>query len=433
MKNKFKIIVLLSAYALNAEVLLFSGAYNLALENAHSIKSSTYQVEGAKERIEQEQSRLYPQINFSGYYKKSEYSYYDNERDSLKQGLYNYGISVKQSIYNAENYSRINLETSKNRLYEIGIELEKEELAQTVFQAYLEVLKSNNKIKLYESYLEYTKSRLDELNKKYDMFMVSKMDLLEIGVEYKSAQIDLMKEKKILKVHKLRLKQLVGNAFYTLPTIDSDKNILDSIAKMKNTVFNKKDFSSNLESKKSQLELNVSKDEIKNASAGHYPRLDLEGSIYAYDTDNPDIQAPYKNTKNVMLVLNVPIYSGGAVSSRIREMELSSKAVNEQLLDTNKEIEVKYEEYIALFEASAASVSMYKDAYESALLYVDSIEQGYKHGLKSIIDVNDAKNKQYEVKYKYIENIYGLVDSYIGLLIITNNFENIELLDNIVR
>ncbi|MFT5661940.1 MAG: outer membrane protein [Sulfurimonas sp.] len=435
MKNNTNVFLFLGLFgiSLNAEVLFFSKAYELALENAHSIKASVYQVQGTKERIIQEESRLYPQINLSGYYKKSENSYYDAGRENLKQGLFNYGISVKQSVYNAEIYSRIDIETSKNKLYNIGLELEKEELAQTVFKAYLEVLKNNNKIKLYETYLKYSQSRLDELNKKYEMFMVSKMDLLEMQVEYKSAEIDLIKEKKILKVNMLRLKQLIGDTEYQLPTIESDKHLVDSINEMKVNVLNKNDFSMNLALLQSKLELKISNYEVKNASAGHYPKLDLEGSIYAYDTDNVDVQAPYKDTKSIMLVLNLPIYSGGSISSKVREKELTRQSVNEELLNTHKDIQVQYDEYIALFEASVASVSMYKDAYDSSLLYVDSVEQGYEHGLKSIIDLNDAKNKQYEVKYKYIENIYEMVDSYIGLLIVTNNFESIELLDKLVE
>ncbi len=435
MKNSMRLILLsvISSLALNGEVLLFSTAYQLALKNAHSIKASRYKVNSAKERLVQEKSRLYPQINLSGYYKKSEYNYYDSKKKALKQGLFNYGVTFKQSLYNAEIYSKIAVERSRNELFEVGINLEKEQLAQTVFIAYLEVLKSNNRIKLYKSYLKYSKSKLDELNIKYEKFMVSKMDLLEMKVSYKSAKIDLIKEKKIFIVNELKLRQLLGNVEYELPSINSDISILPSIKKMKESVVNKNNFSTNLALLQAKLELKVSQEEAENAFDGHYPRLNLEGSIYGFDTDDPDVQAPYKNTKNVMLVLNIPIYSGGATSSRVRESELKSKSVNEKLLDTQNQIRVQYDEYIALFEASAESVSMYKDAYESALLYVDAIEKGYKHGIKSIIDVNDAKTKQYEVKYKYIENIYEMVDSYIGLLIVTNNFESIELLDKLVK
>lgn len=433
---KLALLSILTVSYLNAEVLVFSKAYELALENAHSIKASVFQSEGAKERIDQAQSSLYPQINLSAYYKKSEYNYNENYNasgDTIDQGLINYSLSIKQSIYNAEIYSKVAMEKSRSKLNELGVELEKEELAQNVFKVYLDLLKTHNRIDLYNAYLEYSKSKLDELTKKYEMYMANKMDLLQMKVEYQSAQIDLRKEKKLLTVYELKLKQLIGDAEFEFPVIDSNQLLLTSIEDLKLSVIDKTDFSSNLQLLQAQLALKLSREDMENSFDAHYPRLDLEASIAGYDTDDPTSDSLYKDVKNIMLVLNVPIYSGGRISSRVRELESQSLAASEELMDTQKEIQVKYDEYLALFEASVESVTMYKDAFESATIYVDAIEQGYNHGLKSIIDVNDAKNKQFEVKYKYIENIYEMVDSYIGLLITTNNFENIGLLDKLVE
>ncbi len=427
------LIYICSATFINAEVLVFSSAYKLALENANAIKASVYMVKSSKERVEQEESRLYPQVNLSAYYKKSKYGYYSQTNSPDEQGLINYGISLNQSVYNAQIYSKITMETSRSELMSIGVELEKEELAQTVFQAYLDLLKAHNRIDLYELYLTYTKSRLDELEKKYEMFTVSKMDVLEIRTDYKSAQIDLTKENKLLKVKELKLKQLIGDIEYELPNIESDKSVLYSVEMMEESVLNRVEFPLNLELLQAKLALRLSKEEIENSYDGHYPTLDFTASSYNYDTDDPTVDAPYKNVSSAMFQLNVPVYTGGATSARVRESRFRSLSANEELLNTQKDIKVRYDEYIAIFEASIDSVSMYKDAYESSTLYVKAIEEGYKHGLKSVIDLNDAKVKQYEVRYKYIENIYELVDSYIGLLILTNDFENIKVLDSLVQ
>lgn len=419
--------------SLQGDLLKFSTAYKLALENAHSLKSSIFQVEGQKERLVQEESQLYPQINISGYYKKSEFSYYDKKRNDLNQGLFNYEVKLKQSIYNASIYSRIGVESSKQELYKIQVELEKEKLAQTVFQSYLEVLKANNQINLYKSYLEYSQSRLDELKIKYKMFLVTKMDLLEMEVEYKSTKISLIREKKLLKVYKLKLEKLIGTKKYKLPVINSDKHLLLSIKEMKESVLNKNDFAYNLELLQAKLQLEIAKKEVDSSSSAHYPTLDLEGSYSGYDTDNASIDAPYKDVQSIMLYVNIPIYTGGYTSSKVREKRLMQQSTNEKLFEVKKDVTVLYNEYSAIFEASIDSVSVYKEAYDASLLHVKSIEEGYKHGLKSIIDLNDAKTKQYEVRYKYIENIYEMVDMYIGLLIIVNDFENIDLLDSMVR
>lgn len=432
-----KFIVLLSlltSYA-NAEVLLFSKAYELALLNANTIKSSAYQVEAAKEKVNQEYAKLYPQINFSAKYSKSDYEENSNYRGGtshIRQGLYNYSLSLQQPIYNADTYSRIDMATSRSELYEIDSDLKKEELAQSVFKVYLDLLKSYNKIKLYESYLAYNQSRLDELTKKYDMHLANKMDLLQMRVEYSSSQIELKKEKKLLKVNELKLKQFIGDIDYELPIIDSDKHILDGIEVMKESVVNNDDFKNNLKLLQAQVSLRLSQEQVTNSFDAHMPRLDLQASASKYETDDPTSDSAYNTVEQVMLVLNIPIYSGGSVSSGVTASELLSKAANEDLLNAKKEVQVQYDENTVNFEASIESVSMYKEAVASAELYVEAIEQGYNHGLKSIIDLNDAKNKLYEVKYKYIDNIYTMVDSYIGLLIVTNNFESIALLDKLV-
>ena len=418
-----------------AEILSFSKAYELAQLNANTVKSSVYQAEAEKEKINQESSKLYPQISFSTNYTKADYAYNPNYArvSNVRQGLFNYTATLQQSIYNADIYSRIAMETSRSKLYEINSDIKKQELAQSVFKVYLDVLKSHNKIKAYESYIEYNKSKLDVLTQQYDMHLANKMDLLQMRVDYNTLVIGLNKEKKLLKVNELKLTQLIGDIEYELPTLESSKKTLDGIEVMKESIVSSDDFEKNLKVLQAQVSLQLSKEQITNASDGHMPRLDLQASASKYNTDDPTMSTPYDNVQQAMLVLNIPIYEGGLVSSMVASSELLSKAAKEDLINAKKEVQVQYDQYKANFYSSIESVSMYKDALESAELYVNAIEQGYDHGLKSIVDVNNAKTKLYDVKYKYIDNMYELVDSYIGLLIVTNNFDNIGLLDKIVE
>jgi len=421
----------LSLSHLSAEVLNFSRAYELALENANIIRSSVYVSESDKEKIAQEQSQLYPQINLSASYKKTEYIA-NPTKNETRQGLITYSLTGRQAIYNPEVYTRIDMQEARSKYSQTKVELQKEQLAQDLFNAYIDVLKSRNKIKLLESYSEYSKSRLEELSKKYEMNLSNKMDLLEMRVEFDSTRIDLDKEKKLFEVYDLKLKQFIGNNEYELPKIESDKSILDTIEQMRQKVMSDVKLQESLRIKQAYDAVEISKAEIENAKSGHLPKVNFDVSYSMYDTDTPTIDAPYDSIKYAMLSLSMPIYGGGYVSSKVDSSRLMNMAANEDLQNTKKETQVMYNEYFAIFEASTNSVSMYKDALVSAELYVNAIEQGYEHGLKSIIDLNEAKNKFYEVKYKYIENIYEMVNSYIGLLMVTNNFKDMSLLDKLV-
>jgi len=181
-----------------AEPLIFSSAYELALQNSNGIKAAVYSSQADEEKITQEQSSLYPQVDLSGYYNKSEYksnsSGTNTQSRTTRQGLFNYTATVQQSIYNASTYSRIDTQRARSKYSDVGVRLQKEELAREVFSAYLNLLKSKNKIKLFESYLEFNQAKLKELTKKYELFLTSKMDLLEVQVDYNGAKIDLTRE-----------------------------------------------------------------------------------------------------------------------------------------------------------------------------------------------------------------------------------------------
>lgn len=422
---------ILFATAIDAEVLNFSRAYELALENANQIRSSVYVSQAEREKINQEESQLYPQVNFSTSYKKSEYEP-NPSRDKIRQGLVTHSLTARQSIYNPEVYTRIDAQTSRSNYSDVKVEYEKEELAQKLFKTYLDILKSQNRIKLLESYLEYNKSKLEELTKRFDMDMSNKMDLLQMRVEYNSAEIELDKERKLFNVYDLKFKHYIGDISYELPDIKSDKILLDTIASMKEQVKGKDDFQKSLRVQQAAAALKVSEAEVENAKSGHLPKLTFDVAYSKYDTDTPTVDAAYNMTSYAMVNLNIPIYGGGYVSSRVDSSKLMQKAANEDLEGAKKEVHVFYDEYLAIFEASSQSVGMYKDAIASAELYLEAINQGYEYGLKSIIDLNDAKNKLNEVKYKYVENMYSLVDSYIGLLMVTNNFKELNLLDRLV-
>lgn len=428
------ILVNLVLGSLHAEPLTFSSAYDLALKNSNAIKSNVYMSEADEEKINQEKSHLYPKIDLSGYYKKSEYvsnpGSSGGDKRTTRQGLYNYSVSLQQSIYDASIYSRINTQKARSEYSKSGVELKKEELAHEVFSSYLNLLKSRNRIKLNESYILFNEAKLKELTKKYELHLINKMDLLEVQVDYDSAKIDLNRERKLYDVYDLKLKQLIGTVEYELPFIDTDKPVLDMINIMKETVGTDK---KSLKIKQAQIAVDISEGEVDIASDGHLPTLSLRGSYAKYETDDPNIEAAYDSTKYIMLNIDIPIYTGGYTSSRIATTELMYKAAQEDLIDIQKKVKVEYDESLALFETSAESIVMYKNALKSSELFVESIDQGYKYGLKSITDLQDAKVKYYEVRYKYIENIYDLVDSYIRLLIVTNNFDNIDILDRLVE
>lgn len=435
MKNKktFLILgILFSCLSLNAEVLSFSRAYELALENAHHIRASTLSAKAEEERINLESAQLYPQIDFSAFYKKSEYER-NPDNAMTHQGLFNYALNAHQVIYNPEIVSRTDAQEARSKHAKIKLDLEKKELAQQLFDSYLDLLKSHNRIELLKNYLDYNSVKLQEIEKRYTMNLSNKMDLLEMRVEKDSANIELQKEQRLFKVYRLKFQNLVGIEEFELPHLTNRQMIAQSVTTMQGNVAEDLDLENSLYIQNATASLDVSKSELEIAEDGHMPKVNFDASYSKFDTDDPLVDSQFNSIKYVMLSVNLPIYSGGATSSRIESSRLLEQAALEELYSIKKETQVMYDEYIARFDSSAESVWIYNDAYTSAELYVEAIEKGYAHGLKSLTDLNDAKNKLYEVKFNYIENIYELVNSYVGVCIVKNDFSDLEILDKLIE
>jgi len=425
MKNKILLYLLLGTFnGLYAERLSLSQAYALALENSKNIKMNAYQVEIQKKRVEQAKSELYPQVYLSGSYGRKEYGANGLAKFS------NYAVTLQQSVYNPTIKRRVDVEESKATLSETEIELQKQELSTLVLQLYLEILKAENKIGLYTSYIDANQDKLNLLEKKYSMALSNKMDVLEGEVAYHFSRIDLRKEKKNLRLNRLRLKHLIGTGEIDLPNIQFGRINDTTIGQMRATIQAEENRLFNLRIQMAQQSVDISKKEIKAAASEHLPNLSLSGQYAKIDADRTI--SSFENTKSLMLELRIPLYQGGMVKSRVQSAKLMHQAREEELLLTQDEIQEQYVERLALFDDSVGSLEFYQEALSSAELYLDSIEQGLQNGLKSKIELNDAKNKLYEVKYEYLENMYDILDSYIGLLILTNRLDQLGLVDEVI-
>ena len=434
MKNKLFAIPLLLATTLFADTVSITEAYDFALENSKTIKSAKYQLEANKQSIEQVKAEFYPQINGTISYSntKEEINSLQNRLDyDIEEDSTDLMVSLHQVIYDPQSWARLGIEQIRAKMHTLSYEQQKQELAKVVLKDYINVLKSTNKIVLLNAYVKYNKSKLDAIEKRLKMNLASKMDFLQIKVEYNTAKLELSKEKSLYKVYKVRLENITAQKDLQIKLLDIStisKNTIDSLHK---NVTENINFENNLDIQLAQLTIKISKNDLDSSFAQHYPKINFDAVYTKYDSD--DVTSDYENTQRMVLSLKVPIYQGGYVNSKVTASKLNLKAANEDLKDAQENIQAQYDELLAQLTSSIETVILYKDTLESTKLYLDSVSLGYQNGLKSIIDLNDASYKLHEVEYKYIENLYTMMDSYIGLLILTNNFDKLELLNNLLK
>ena len=434
MKNKILMGLFLSASLYAKDILTISNAYNLGLDNASKIKSSTYQYKAMKERIKQQKSHLYPQLTTSITIGKNDYTL--NKRQNRID--YNVGgdaknliVSLSQVVYNPSLNKQIDIQKIKTKLFGIKNEMIKQNFANEVLDNYIEILKSKNRIILLNAYINYYKSLLNSTKEKLNINLVNQMDVLDVEVKLETTKIQIEKEKELVKSYKNSLKYLTGVSDFNLPSGDMKYVKNDKLEEMLSVVNSFEDENKNLQYKQAIKGVELAKKELEEAKSGYLPTLNLQARYTKYNPN--DETAYYDNTKTIALSLSLPIYQGGLVQSKIAEAKLNKLSALEDVKKVKKEIKIEYKKELSNFKSLVKIVKLYKKAYKSSKLYIKSVKKGYKSGLNSIVDVNNAKTKLNEVKFKYMQNLYDMLSSFVKLLIITDNMDYLVLTDEIIK
>ena len=435
MKSKILLFLIILSSAIEAKGILFiSEAYELGLANANHIKSSIYQYKAMQEKIKQQESYLYPHLNLSASItktysktKKSDSLYYKSQKRVFTKSI---SLDFTQVLYDPSLIKKIKVQKKQTELFFIKTAILKQNFATDVLKNYLDAMRAKNRIELLNSYIQYYKNLRKLITEQIKMQLATEIDLLEVETKLEDVKIQITKEKALLKSYKKSLSYLTGVHNFKLPSSKIRYLSNKKIKRLLNTVQYFLDKENNLEYQQAKKGIELSQIQIEAAKSERLPKLKFQAS---YTKNFSTSKVVYDNTKNLSLKLTMPLYDGGLTSAKIQEAKLNKLAALEDLQNVKKNIDINYIQELANLKALVKSVKMYKKIYKKSQLYYKLAKEGYKQNIKSIVDVYNAKAQLYDSKFKYMQNIYDMLTSYVKLLIITNNMEKLSLADKILK
>lgn len=403
-----------------------SDAYKKALLYEAKLRSVHYQVDAKEEDVVQAKSQLYPQVYMS--IDNSQQKYEDNYLHKNYKERYNSAsISATQAIYHPEIMTQIESEELKANSAKIYLSKQQQELAYKVTDAYISILKYQNSVLVAQSYVNANWIKHQQVAEKFSLQLANKMDYLESKVVYEQAQISLQKQEKLLALSKSKLKNLIGVDLIQIPVVDFEQFETEALLLLPNQL----ELDENPDIKIGKINTQVYEKEVEIAKYGHYPKLDLTISHTKYETN--DMTVDYNKDSRVVLEFKLPLFQGGKVNSQIEKNKFLLYSAKEDLISQEQEITMKFDELMINFMTAQKDIIQQKNAKKSAELYLSSVQKGYEHGLKNLIDIEDARTKLYETKFKLIDSVYVFLTSYIALLNINGklNIKDLEKINNL--
>lgn len=409
--------------------------YKAAIEYSTKVNSSKYSYESRKEGLNEVYGKLYPQLEGSVGYARTDYTRNDmagRKGDPRSQeSTTELSFTLNQVIYDPTLMSAIDVEKSRIKYFYYEHELEKQKVATEALDVYMSVLNIKNKIDLLKANLSYVEQNQKMIEEKYSMSLVTKMDYLKVNVEAQKSRIDLLKEEKNYDAMFTKLLDVTKLESIVIPDINLNSLTENFMKSILNTLENHNSLENNLEILQARTAVLLSANEVDNAKSGHLPDLSMSASYTKYLSK--DETTDYDNYGRAMVKLRIPIFQGGAVSSRIENKRLMKKSAEEEYRSVEDDVKLRLKENINLLKSEIATLTMYKDALISGETYLESVQLAYDKGLRSIVELFDAQNKLFEIKYDYIRSVHEMSNLFVSFITLTNNLQELSLIDYLVH
>jgi len=253
--------------------------------------------------------------------------------------------------------------------------------------------------------------QLEQSEKRFEVGLIAVTDVQEAKAAFDSATAALIQAKRNLATTGERLRELTGDAFDELskpgaemPLAGPNPANADDWVRLA--------MEQNAQLISSRLSADITRHTLSSERGGHLPSLDLvvTRTDFESETDITGTSAGQDITDSkdttISLQVTVPIFSGGATSSRVRQAEFRHIAARERLERTARETERETRDAYLGVSSEMARVQSLKQAVESARTALQATEAGYEVGTRTSVDVLDARRRLFEAETNYSRSRY---------------------------
>ncbi|MGZ8261506.1 MAG: TolC family outer membrane protein, partial [Methylotenera sp.] len=327
---------------------------------------------------------------------------------------YSYGVDARQPIFRKQNLvqmdqSKIQVSQADKQLY-----LSQQTLILRTTQAYFDVLLAQDKIDLIVAQKTAILSQLDQAKANFEVGTATITDVNEAQARYDLTVAQEIAAINEYQIAKHSIQAITGEIPQKLATVKADikTNSLEQSMDKWLEVAAK----NNLNIQIQQDALKFSEQEVERLRAGHLPTLDAVAS-YTDNYANGSANGFGSDLKNgtIGLQLQIPLYQGGAISSRVRQAEWNRQKAQDDVEIARSQTELETQRAYLNLSTGIAQVKAYEQALISSQSQLDSTKLGYEVGVRTSVDVLNAQQQFFSAKrdllqarYNYLINIIRL-------------------------
>ena len=441
MNNFLKVLLFSIILIDNGSAASLLDVYEQALVNDPRIKEAFANKEAIIEAKPQARSFILPQLSGSA-------SFSDNDSDgqsTFQQKIINpingeevvitnntdflqesetlqWDVTLRQAIFDYGSWMNLRKANKTVAQAEIDYLAAEQDLIIRVANAYFNVLAAEDTLEAEQAARQAIEKQLDQAQKRFDVGLIAITDVQEAQAAYDQSVANEITSKRNLATAKESLRAITDSYPGQLNKPDNNLPLImpnpQSEADWVETSLEQ-----NLSYLSAQVGVEIAKSEIKVQRSGHLPTIGIQASKRDIDTDSfrSDSGSEFSPADNeninegVGVQLNLPLYSGGQVTSRVRQAVAKHRASKEKLERVARETtRIARDSYLGVI-SGIATVKALQQSVKSSATALQATEAGYEVGTRTTVDVLDARRRLYSSqknlaisKYDYLKNILQL-------------------------
>ncbi|HQT01933.1 MAG: TolC family outer membrane protein [Gammaproteobacteria bacterium] len=383
--------------------------YDLAAQRDAQLQQAQAQFAADQELLNQAKSVLLPTISAQASYQQNDYSIPVPiaAKESQQQKL-----QLNQPLFDAASFARYEQAKSLVQQAETVYLLSQQQLMLRLSQSYLDVLKGQQLLSFAQAQLASTEKQRDQIDAGVKVGLTNPIDLLEVQARYDMALADVSQATNLLAISQENLARLIGQPVPVLKSLALDTrlpSLMESPEQLSQT-----GAQGNLNLRLNQRKVQASEQQVNATRAAHYPTVSLQASMSNLDSRTQFFNSPYQ-TNSIGVVLNVPLYAGGMVTSQVRQAEQQRLAAQAGLRYADEQAKLDVLSLAKTVQMAQSRLQALRQAVTSNEAFLQAAEEGNRVGLKSLVDVLNARTLLYKAKQDLANALFDDVQNRLSL------------------
>ncbi|MBU6212218.1 MAG: TolC family outer membrane protein [Gammaproteobacteria bacterium] len=333
-----------------------------------------------------------------------------------------WSLDLRQSLISWDNWVAIKRADRQVAQSEADYQAAEQQLILRVSEAYFNVLAAQDTVDAQASSLEAISRQLEQAEKRFEVGLIAITDVQEARAARDSAAAAVIASKRQLASTEELLREITAEKYRELAK-PGDSMPLKSPEPQDETQWVERSMEQNLALVSSRLAAEIARDNVRIAFGGHLPKLDLVASKSNTDQTSPinfssgNVGTRTNNSDDTSYALQVtmPLFSGGATQSRVRQTEYQWQAARERLTRVSRQTERQARDAYLGVISEISRVNALGQALESSRTALKATEAGYEVGTRTAVDVLEsrralavAETNYSRSRYDYILNVMRL-------------------------